>query len=97
MVSIPQDFYHLCRSVFLQCDEFDSDNSLHAIFVIEKLKPFRDGLRTATSKRDRVDLFLDYLRDKRFGKGEPALLIFLEVLRDRYPEENAALHKCGMN
>lgn len=85
MVSIPDDFYHLCRTVFLQCDEFDCDPSLRAIFVIEKLRPFRDGLRTATSKRDRVDLFLDYVLDKRFG-SEPVLLIFLEVLCTRYPD-----------
>lgn len=87
-MTIPDDVYNLCRTVFLQCEEFDGDVSLRAIFVIEKLKPFQDSLPTAISKRNRVDLFLGYIVDKCFG-SEPILLIFLELLCTRYPQETA--------
>ncbi|KYC37019.1 hypothetical protein WA1_46085 [Scytonema hofmannii PCC 7110] len=39
-----------------------------------------------------MDLCLNYLLQNRHRSGESILLIFLEVLRDRYPEENA-LHE----
>lgn len=87
MVSIPENFYHRCRNVLLQCSEFDSNDSLRSIFVTDKLNPFRDSLPEATSKNDRVAFCLDYLRQKRSSKGEQILLIFLEVLRNRQADE----------
>lgn len=87
MVSIPENFYHRCRNVLLQCSEFDSNDSLLSIFVTDKLKPFRDSLPEATSKNDRVAFCLDYLRQKRSSNGEKILLIFLEVLCNRQADE----------
>jgi tetratricopeptide (TPR) repeat protein len=86
---LPSELYNRCRSVFLQCGEFDSDASLRAVFVTAELRPFRDGLRQAGSKGERVDACLDYLLPKRLRDGRPALPLFIEALRARYQPGDA--------
>ncbi|WP_460204632.1 5'-methylthioadenosine/S-adenosylhomocysteine nucleosidase family protein [Scytonema sp. NUACC21] len=94
---MPNHFYTRCRNVLLRCEEFDTNAKLGAIFITEKLYPFRSGLPEATNRNERVDLCLSYLRQKRHSSGEAIFPIFLEVLRDRYPEGDALreeLTKC---
>ncbi len=92
MIGIPNDIYTFCRNVLGKCSEFDTHRSLQAIFITEKLRPFSSGLPEATNRNERVDLCLNYLLQNRHSSGESIFPIFLEVLRDRYPEENA-LHE----
>ncbi|KYC37020.1 hypothetical protein WA1_46090 [Scytonema hofmannii PCC 7110] len=89
IIGIPNHFYTRCRNVLLQCEEFDTNAKLRAIFITEKLNPFSLGLPEATNITERVDLCLNYLLQKRHSSGEPVFPIFLEVLRDRYLEGNA--------
>src|SRR6266849_2625132 len=83
MAGLPSDLYQRCRDVLLTCDEFESNEKLRTVFVVEKLFPYRAGLPQIDDITSRVDRCIDYLLSKR-RKGEPVLAIFLEELRDRY-------------
>jgi predicted phosphodiesterase len=88
-MSFSTELYHRCRNVLMKCSELDSDGSLRAVFVTSELKPFRDGLREASSKRARVDQFLSYMNDRKLSDGRPALLLFFEALYARYHPDDA--------
>jgi len=89
MPGLPSELYHLCRTALLKCSEFDTNASLHAVFVTDELYPFRSGLPEAASKNERVDACLDFLLSRLLSDGQPVLPLFLAALRDRYQEGNA--------
>lgn len=88
MSRLTSELYPLCRNILLKCSEFDSDTSLRAVFIIEELYPFRDGLPQATNREDRVDLCLDFLVPRRLDDGRAVLPLFLKTLRDRQCQGN---------
>jgi hypothetical protein len=85
MEGLPSDLYNRCRSILLGCDEFQSNESLQAVFVLGGLGAYRHLIPEANRRDQRVDLCLDFLLRRRRG-GEPILVLFLEALRDHYPE-----------
>lgn len=82
--SLPPDLNNRCRIILIRCLEFQSDQTLRAVFVTNQLFPFRSGLRSAGSLRERVDLAVEYLLEQRLSDGRPALSVFLEALQSRY-------------
>ena len=83
MPGLTSDIVVQCRTVLLQCREFQSYEVLRAVFVTEQLSPFRSGLPRADSPEGLVDRLLDHLIGKRLSGGYPVLPIFLATLRDR--------------
>jgi len=91
--NLSQELYNRCRNTLLKCSEFDSNDSIRAVFVTVQLRPFQSRLPEAASKTERVDSFLAFVLDKRFRDARSVFLIFLEALRERYPEEDALFNE----
>jgi hypothetical protein len=89
MRELPNVLHNQCRTVLLQCSEFDGDASLLAVFVTAELRPFQHGLPETASKKDRVDQCLDFLLPKRLSDGRPVLPLFLMALRNKYEPGDA--------
>ena len=79
------------RDIYNNCGPFSSDRELSAVFVDERIAPWRDDLPEADSRIDRIDVLIEYLFDQ-FSvdtagelEAEPknALVLFTQVLVDR--------------
>lgn len=86
---LSKELNHRCRQVFLQCDEFKNYEALIAVFVTDKLLPFKSEIRNANNPKQLVDFCLEDLLQKRIKSGKPALEFFLETLKDKYEVGNA--------
>lgn len=89
MTGLSPELYQRCRTTLLQCGEFDSDESLRAVFVTAELSPFRNAVPEGMRKANRVDGCLAYLLSKRLRDGRVLLPIFLETLSGKYQEGDA--------
>ncbi|MCX6031588.1 MAG: NB-ARC domain-containing protein [Chloroflexi bacterium] len=89
MPTLPSELHLRCLRTLQQCRQFESDTLLRAVFATQELKPFREGLTNSTNKEDRVDICLSYLLGKQLNDGRPALLLFLDALRERYEKGDA--------
>jgi formylglycine-generating enzyme required for sulfatase activity/Tol biopolymer transport system component len=89
MPGLSVKLYNRTRETLLRCREFESNGSLRAVFATAELLPFKDGLKDADNIESRVDLFLDYIPSQTHKNKGPVLPIFLDVLRQRYPTDNA--------
>lgn len=83
--SITPDLYKGCQASFIVCGQFADDASLAAMFVTRGLSVYKGQLPQASTRNERVEKCLAFLLGRELG-DEPALAIFLEVLRDRYEE-----------
>lgn len=81
MLRLPSDLYTLCRDILLECDEFESNAKLRALFVIDELYPFLSRLPEAVSKHERVDHSLDVLMPLRLNDRRAVLRLFVAALR----------------
>ncbi len=88
MLRLPSELYHRFRNILLECDEFESNASLRALFVIDELYPFFNRLPEATSKHERVDKCLEFLLSLQLANNRPVLPVFISVLRGRYAQED---------
>jgi hypothetical protein len=88
-MGLPASLYARCRDTLVKCSEFDSSASLRAVFVTDKLYPFRVALPEATNRAIRVDGTIGYLSSMRLLDGRSALSVFLATLRDRYSPGDA--------
>lgn len=86
MEGIPKALYSPLRETLKKCNEvFSNQQMLWSIFSSEEqLRPWLDNLPEASSLNQRVDLTIGYLVDKHWKNGESVLVIFLEVLTERY-------------
>ncbi|WP_331281247.1 NACHT domain-containing protein [Planktothrix paucivesiculata] len=89
MSSLPNEIVCQCRQVLLKCQEFDNDESLQGVFITPELFPFQSGLKSADSRKGRVDLCLKYLLENHLSDGGSVLPIFLAQLRTRYDPKDA--------
>jgi len=76
------------RALLMRCDELTSNADLSALFVDQRLKPWRTGVREANNLRARVDLLIDYLRDQRNTARQTGLVLLLWVLTERYEQDD---------
>lgn len=84
-MALSQELYNQCRTTLLKCDELNSGTSLRAVFATVELSPFRDSLREADSKNDRVDYCLEHLPNQRLSDGRSVFTLFIEqLLNSRY-------------
>jgi len=77
------------RATLLNCGPFYSGRALQALFVDERLRPWRNNLPDADSNAGRVDAVISYLIDRRNRRGENALWLLAQVLRDHTDPEDA--------
>lgn len=77
------ELHKSCFDALLQCDEFNSYESLRAVFVIEELRAYQDGLPQGRNPQDRVSQTINYLVPRRLSDGRPVFTIFLAELRKR--------------
>jgi hypothetical protein len=81
---LPDFLLRRCHTVFLECDEFDTSETLPQIFALSKeLRPFANGLSQARNKRDRVDMTIAYVLQQSGLGLTPPLLSLLTALYDR--------------
>ncbi|NJN11061.1 MAG: hypothetical protein HC815_24990 [Richelia sp. RM1_1_1] len=87
MAGIPQELLNRLRQALLQCEQFESDRKLRAIFTYEQLRPWRFSLPQADSFTSRVDNLIAFLVDKhRSDTRENALVLFLRLLSEQIDE-----------
>jgi len=84
MRGLPQRLLSALRQALMRCNEFQSTPLLRAVFAAEELQIWQASLPEADNLQSRVDLTLDYLREKRRRSGEHALVLLLNVLSSRY-------------
>lgn len=87
MVGLAHELLADLRNVLLDCGPFVSTSDLRAVFVDQRIKPWRDNLPDASSTTSRMDVVISYLIDRHNRSGENALLLFVQVLRDRANKE----------
>ena len=77
-----------CRKLFLQADEFGSNERLKSVFILTPLHPYIYDLPEANTIADRVDFCLSYLLNQRLPNGRPILPIFIASLQSHYDERD---------
>lgn len=76
------------RSVLIECEELTSNSRLRALFRVQELSSFRTAVPEANNISERVDLLIDLLVRKKFDTGQSLLIVFLNVLLSRIPEND---------
>ncbi|MEH1945201.1 MAG: CHAT domain-containing protein [Nostoc sp.] len=81
MAGIPPQLLNRLRQALLECEQFESDRDLRAIFAFEPLHPWRVSLPHADSLTSRVDNLIAFLVNKyRSDTKENALVLFVRLL-----------------
>lgn len=70
------------RKMLLRCAPADSDESVRALFIDERLQPWRDLVHEAPNRYERVNMLLNTLYDRFDDEGNNALCLFLYVLSE---------------
>lgn len=90
---IPQALLVELREVLATCGPFDDERLLPYVFVDERIYPWAGGVPAAPSRAARIDALIEYLQDQYTSRQENALVLFLEVLRDRANARTACHHR----
>ncbi len=77
------------KDVLRRCEIFTDDRHLKTVFVDARIASWRDVLPQRDTQADRVDAVIDCLFDQYNQKGENALVLFLRVLAEQQPPDNA--------
>ena len=77
------------RNTLLKSNYFDNDRNLQSLFVDERIGLWRDELPQANSRAERVEATVSSLRGKYNDAQERALVLLLQVLRDRVDPNDA--------
>ncbi len=86
---IPGILLNRLRTALIRSEKFESNRSLKALFVDGRIITWRSGLRQPDSTEDRVMQVIDYLHQRFNSRGENALVLFLHVLKEQLPPEDA--------
>jgi hypothetical protein len=82
MPAIPSELNQRLHDTLVRCRALESDRSLHALFVDERLAPWRNDIPAAATVADRVAWLIDTLHDWTAANGDNALILFLCVLAE---------------
>ncbi len=90
MPAIPSALIQRLRDTLARCPALESDRDLHAVFVHERLAPWI-GLtpQNTPNQNARVNLLIATLCDQTNTHSENALLLFLSVLTEQTPLDDA--------
>ncbi len=98
-MALTQELYNKCCTILMKCSEFDTDNSLRAIFVIKELNPFERNLHQCNTKGERVNQLIYCLLREHLSGNRPVLPVFISQLiskreqGDQLRDELVKLHK----
>lgn len=89
MTGISPNTLNRLRAVLLSCSQFTSNGSLPAIFTDARISLWRGELLQMPSQDGRIDSLIHVLHDKCNRNGDNALVLLLNVLRDRIDSEDS--------
>src|SRR5260370_34258478 len=94
MSGVPNALYFRLRNTLLDCGPFNSNEQLRDIFANTLIIPWRNQLRDATSRDERVDALITLLMDRhRIDIQTNALVLFMGILRDRTDPSTSCYHQ----
>lgn len=82
MINIPPQILHDLGKILLQCEAFNSNSELKAIFVDSRLSAWRNELPETITPSKRVAAVVEFLMDKYNNLGQNALFLLLHVLSE---------------
>ena len=77
------------HAALLLCPPFTSDADLRTLFADKRIYPWRDDLPQTNTPAARVRAVVDYLHNRYTTTGDNALVLFLHVLAEHAPHEDA--------
>jgi hypothetical protein len=86
--SIPSHLYQRLQTVLLRCGPRDSQ-TLRPMFVDSRISQWRDMVPARDNPAEHVQAVIDTLWSRANAAGENALVLLLDVLRDRTPRGDA--------
>lgn len=91
---MPQpDLLRRSEKVLQECEEFDTNQALRAVFNDPALRPWQNSLPEAGNRAMRVMYTVSHLQSKRRRDGRFALVLLLERLRDLRSDELGLYHE----
>lgn len=84
-VGISGDLLAAILNALPRCGPLESDESLRAAFIDERIRKWRNMLRTAYSAQSRAELLVDLLCERFDERGANALALALQVFGERAP------------
>jgi formylglycine-generating enzyme required for sulfatase activity len=93
MSGLPSDLNKRLRDTLVMCPQFDTDENLRAIFVDERIFPWRNALSQAISRNSRVQLAINFLYEQQNIRNENALVLLLQVLSECVDLGDILCHK----
>jgi len=93
-MSRTDQIYNRVRDALLNCDQFQKDETLRALFVDQRVYPWRNSLSNASSPQERAQGLIDCLHDQyRHDTKENGLVLFLQVLSEHHDPATAIHHR----
>jgi len=85
MFDLPSKTLTIWNQTLSNCDELETDQKLSTVFACAELSMYRDRIPQTLSLKERVASLANYLiQQGKNRQGEWAILLFLEILRDKY-------------
>lgn len=90
MSAILPDLNRRLHEVLSRCGPFDSNAALYTSFTDARIAAWRDRVPdSAYNRAERITALIDALCDQYNTQGNNALVLFLRVLQDTIPAEDA--------
>ena len=86
--SLPPEVLKSLRATLLQCDPLASDAQLRAVFVDERIAPWKYSIPEAQTIDDRVNGLIYTLSGRKDNQQRSALALALRVLADQVDEKD---------
>jgi hypothetical protein len=93
VTGIPSHLFNSLREALADCEQFETNRSLRAVFVHEHLKPWQNTLPQADTLTSRVDAVISFLHEKHRRDGSNALVLLLRVLSSQIDPEDEHHHR----
>jgi hypothetical protein len=77
------DLYSRLRAALLDCGPFGSEGELRAVFVDQRISPWRNHLPAAGNPMQRVEAIISFLYNQYSVAQENALVLLLKVLSEQ--------------
>src|SRR5262245_56479772 len=88
MTGLPSNLLKGLRDTLLNCGPFDDHQTLVSVFTDDRIAPWRNDIRQASSRRERVDLFVSDFLNRKNRIGQSVLVLFLQVVYDHATDED---------
>ena len=88
MPGLPSSLLKKLRQTLLDCGPFGSDRALESVFTDDRIAHWKNSLQSASTRKDRVDLFVNDFLGRKNSTGQNALVLFLQAVYDQADEED---------